>query len=189
MLPMADHPSEPLRLKFCSGTRGRRNGSRTKKKRNKTQPNVDPEVSEEHLAEPLKVTVPLFGVTLTTPIIDGYLLIMIQDPEHARKTLRNNTRSGAGLLQIGDAVLAYETLLRFLKIDNHGLALSDLIDGDKQNDGAALRLFHSLALAALVYRNKIREGMEGVFAILFIFGKQEPYPRLDTVPMLNHCHK
>lgn len=123
----------------------------------------------------LVVAVPRFGIRLTAPYIDGHPLIMIQDPEHARKTLRNNLRSGAGLLDLGTAVIAYETLLKMMDFPDHGLGKSDLIGGDKQDDGAALRLFHSQALKSLVDENgNLRPDTHGLFSVLFVFG-QLPY--------------
>ncbi|KAJ9114622.1 hypothetical protein QFC22_005495 [Naganishia vaughanmartiniae] len=121
----------------------------------------------------LEVFVRDLNFKLTTPVVDGHPLIMIQDPEHARKTLRNNFRSGATLLDLGGAVLAYETLLGMLQYSGHGLAITDLVGGDKQDDGAALRLFHSIALRSLVVDGKVREGMEGLFIVLFVFGKSK----------------
>ena len=62
---------------------------------------------------------------------------------------------------------------------------SDVEDVDKQDDGAARRLFHASALSAATFvpsssdgatvatttQREIRKGFEGVFVYLFIFGK------------------
>jgi hypothetical protein len=131
-------------------------------------------LTQHHLASGgpcLEAQAAPFGITLRAPIVDGHPLIVIQDPEHARKTFRNNLSSGARLLCLGQCLAAYEILLRLLGYDATGLTHTDLLWVDKQDDGAALRLFHSRALAALVVDGEIRPGMDGVFVVLFVFGK------------------
>jgi hypothetical protein len=101
---------------------------------------------------------------------------MVQDPEHARKTLRNNFLSGTGLLDVGDSCVAYELLLRMQELPGHGMLKSDLEGVDKQDDGAAVRLFHSAALQSLVLEGEIRKDLKGTFIMLFVFGEFNKRP-------------
>jgi hypothetical protein len=121
----------------------------------------------------LELHAPKYNITLKAPIVDGTPLIMIQDVEHARKTFRNNLTSGARLMLPESSVICYEYLLRMLGYEGSGIVQSDLMWQDKQDDGAALRLFNAQALESLLEDGKIREGMEGVFTPLSIFGMSE----------------
>lgn len=124
----------------------------------------------EQTSEYLEVTAPEFNVSFRTPMLDGVPLIMVQDVEHARKTFRNNLTSGARLMLLGKSLICYEYLLRMLGYEGSGIVQSDLMWQDKQDDGAALRLFNAQALASLIEDRKIKEGMEGLFTLLSIFG-------------------
>ncbi|KAJ9101379.1 hypothetical protein QFC20_005260 [Naganishia adeliensis] len=135
---------------------------------------------KETSQENLELAVPGFNVLLKAQIVDGTPLIMVQDVEHARKTLRNNFTSGARLMNLGKAVVCYEYLLRLLGYEGSGIVKSDLLFQDKQDDGAAVRLFNSQALESLMEEGKIREGMEGLFTVLSIFDQA-----LETIEWLS----
>jgi hypothetical protein len=72
---------------------------------------------------------------------------------------------------LGKCLIAYEIVLRMLGYPNTGLTRSDLMWVDRQDDGAALRLFHSTALASLIVDGEIRPGMDGLFVVLYVFGE------------------
>lgn len=58
-------------------------------------------IGEEHEGEFLEFHSETYNIHLKAPIIHGTPLVAIQDPSHAKKTLRNNLQSGALLLHLG----------------------------------------------------------------------------------------
>ncbi|KAJ9106774.1 hypothetical protein QFC20_003958 [Naganishia adeliensis] len=114
---------------------------------------------KERTDQYLTLAAPESNIELKAPVVDGTPLIMVQDVEHGRKTLRNNLTSGARLMNL-ERRWCVTSIVK-----------SDLMFHDKQDDGAALRLFCEQALESLVVRGKIREGMEGLFSVLSVFGE------------------
>ncbi|RIA81305.1 hypothetical protein C1645_675280, partial [Glomus cerebriforme] len=65
----------------------------------------------------------------------------VQDPKYAKKTARNQLHSGVRLLILKNNVALYRHLLTLTQSPNHALYIRNVVNVDKQNDGAAYRLF------------------------------------------------
>ena len=143
---------------------------------------------EASVSEPFRYDCPLYGVHLCAPILKTGPLVSLTDPPHARKTCRNQPQHGTHTASLGIGYLVNKSLIDLQRTGLAGLVKSDVEDVDKQDDGAAHRLFHASALAAATFvpsslddaeaitttrkeSLEIRQGFEGVFVYLFIFGK------------------
>jgi hypothetical protein len=119
-----------------------------------------------------------YGIDISAPDLPGTgPFVAVQDAKHAKKTLRNNLQSGAKTMGLGKYLLNFTLLDKLLGYQNSGLVKGDLYNADKQDDGAAGRLFHSQLLKSMVNEREgfIKdESMVGLFIYLFIFGKFHP---------------
>ncbi|KAJ3502810.1 hypothetical protein NLJ89_g8719 [Agrocybe chaxingu] len=116
---------------------------------------------------------PLYGIHLEVPVFANTgPLISITDPAHAVKTSRNQPQYGTHTASLGVGHLVNQSLVDLYLIDGSGLVIRDVENVDKQDDGAARRIFHVNTLNAAVTKEegKIRDGFEGVFVYLFIMG-------------------
>jgi len=118
---------------------------------------------------------PLYGVHLRAPVFRKTgPLVSISDPPHGRKTCRNQPQHGTHTSSLGIGYLVNQSLLDLQKTGDSGLMFRDVQDVDKQDDGAARRLFHFTALwSTTEYEGsgrKIKDGFHGLFVYLFVFG-------------------
>ncbi|KAJ3002245.1 hypothetical protein NUW54_g5951 [Trametes sanguinea] len=125
---------------------------------------------------PLSYEYPLYGISLRAPVLDTGPLISCQDPQHARKTCRNQPQHGTHTASLGRGVVVNRTLIALQELGNAGLMRRDVENVDKQDDGAARRLFHYVALQSMTSKDSdgsqhIREEFLGLFVYLFIFGE------------------
>ncbi|KAI0739803.1 hypothetical protein C8Q80DRAFT_1124129 [Daedaleopsis nitida] len=99
---------------------------------------------------PLKYDYPRYGIHLCAPVfsVTGPL-VSVQDPLHARKTCRNQPQHGTHTCSLGRGYLVNRSLLMLYRTGSSGPQLRDVQDVDKQDDGAARRLFHHMALNAM----------------------------------------
>lgn len=138
---------------------------------------MDEEQSEE---PPLVYEYPLYGILLRAPVFKKTgPLISVTDPPHARKTCRNQPQYGTHTASLGVGFLVNHSFVDLYVTGKSGLVIRDVDNVDKQDDGAARRMFHSQTLSAaadLTDSNnfKIRPGCEGVFVYLFVMGKYRP---------------
>lgn len=97
----------------------------------------------------------------------------VPDPSHIQKVLRNNEQSGTRLLSVGDHCLTHQTLVALRKEPNSGMVKKYVENTDKQDDGAAIRLFHSNALEACLMGDgqSIQKPYHLAFAVHFVCGK------------------
>jgi hypothetical protein len=145
---------------------------------------MDKEKSE---LEPITYEYARFGIALRAPVFEGTgPLVSVTDPPHARKTCRNQPLYGTHTASMGTGYIVSRSLVDLYKTTDSGLVLRDVEDVDKQDDGAARRLFHIKALAAMTIENNgvcsIREGFLGLFVYLFIFGM---FASFTMKPQLN----
>ncbi|GES99921.1 hypothetical protein GLOIN_2v1777971 [Rhizophagus clarus] len=77
------------------------------------------------------------------PIYQNLSIMTVQDVKHAKKTARNQLHLGARLLILGNNVILYRHLLTLAQAKNHAIYIQDVVNIDKQDDGATYRLFHS----------------------------------------------
>ncbi|KAG2345621.1 hypothetical protein BDR05DRAFT_974960 [Suillus weaverae] len=117
-------------------------------------------VDESSLASQVRVLIGKFGFTFSIPIFPTGPLVTVPDPSHVQKVLRNNEQSGTHLLSVGDHCLTHQTLVALRKEPNSGMVKKDVENTDKQDDGAAIRLFHSNALRACL---TVRAAMRAKF--------------------------
>ncbi|GBB86238.1 hypothetical protein RclHR1_12680004 [Rhizophagus clarus] len=104
------------------------------------------------------------------PMYRNLPIITVQDPKHARKTARNQLHSGARLLVLGNNVILYRHLLTLAQAKDHAIYIRDVVNVDKQDDGAAYRLFHSDILEQ-IYQNEMENNeMRSLFVYLFVLG-------------------
>lgn len=126
---------------------------------------------------------------LSAPVYANGPCIDIQDPPHARKTLRNNEITGTHLIVLGKATITYGDLVELYrrsvlyasKAASCGrtpvriIKARDIFNVDKQDDGAARRAFHAHALFLMTEKKGeetvIAEGFDGLFVMQFVYGK------------------
>ena len=118
---------------------------------------------------------PLYGVHLQAPVFIGTgPMISITDPPHSRKTCRNQPQYGTHTASLGIGFLVNQSFIDLYETPGSGLVLRDVENVDKQDDGAARRIFHTQALTAATSQENgvytIRPNFEGLFCYLFIMG-------------------
>ncbi|CAB5217503.1 unnamed protein product [Rhizophagus irregularis] len=111
-----------------------------------------------------------YNVHFQMPIYRNLPIITVQDPKHAKKTARNQLHSGARLLVLGNNVILYRHLLTLAQSPDHALYMWDVVNVDKQDDGAAYRVFHSDILAQIYQTGLENNEMQSLFAYLFVLG-------------------
>ncbi|KAI0349019.1 hypothetical protein OH77DRAFT_1415677, partial [Trametes cingulata] len=127
--------------------------------------------------EPLSYAYPRYGIILRAPVLPTGPLISCQDPQHARKTCRNQPQHGTHTASLGRGVVVNRTLIGLLETGVAGLVRRDVENVDKQDDGAARRLFHHTALIAMTTADpapgvtQVQEDFYGLFGYLFVFGE------------------
>lgn len=119
---------------------------------------------------------PLYGMRLKAPVFRHTgPVVSISDAPHGRKTSRNQPQHGTHTASLGVGHLVNRSLVELYECEASGLVKRDVEDVDKQDDGAARRVFHQTALWAATEADgkeerKIKEGLHGLFVYLFVFG-------------------
>ncbi|KAH7911457.1 hypothetical protein BJ138DRAFT_1126007 [Hygrophoropsis aurantiaca] len=136
--------------------------------------------SEASHSVPLTYDYSMYGIHLRAPVFEGTgPLVSLTDPPHARKTCRNQPQHGTHTASLGIGYLVNRSLVDLFRTGKSGMVQRDVEDVDKQDDGAARRVFHYTALLATTVSDAedtdkenrtIRNGFEGLFVYLFIFG-------------------
>ena len=111
-----------------------------------------------------------YKIHFKVPIYNGRPFIRIQDPKHAKKTARNQIFSGAKLLSLGIDTVRYDQLFELAHKSQHFLLKRDVLNVDKQDDGAALRTFHSNNLMQIPVNDILTDETIGLFVYLFVLG-------------------
>ena len=127
---------------------------------------------------PLSYDYPMYGISLRAPVFDiTGPLVSVQDPNHARKTCRNQPQHGTHTASLGRGYVVNRSLVALQETEGSGLVRRDVENVDKQDDGAARRLFHEKALSAMVSNSPEDEGVpvlkeefRGLFVYCSIFG-------------------
>ncbi|KAJ7202071.1 hypothetical protein GGX14DRAFT_311719, partial [Mycena pura] len=126
-----------------------------------------------------------YGLFMSAPVYsDTGPHIAVTDPDHARKTIRNNFLYGTHLLSIGCLFLCHAVLMSLLAITGCVLYVKDIFNPDKQDDGAARRLFIN-ALSSFLVDSKgelIHPDFGGLFFILLVLAHLEHYPNVPFMP-------
>lgn len=132
----------------------------------------------QSICEPITYEFKLYGIKLHAPVLATGPLISCQDPQHARKTCRNQPQHGTHTASLGRGVMVNRSLVSLQETGAAGLMRRDVENVDKQDDGAARRLFHPTALLAMTTKDdagnlSVQEEFRGLFVYLFVFG--EPF--------------
>jgi hypothetical protein len=113
----------------------------------------------------------IYNINFSAPIYENRPIIRVQDPKHSKNNGRNNVHSGAHLLMFGKDTIRYDQIFTLAKDDNSALYMRDVINVDKQDDGAAFRFFSSALLKQCQKNGIVESDKLGLFVYLFIFGK------------------
>ena len=109
-----------------------------------------------------------YKIHFKAPIYNGKPFIRVQDPKHAKKTARNQIFSGAKLLSLGIDTARYDQLFELAHRSQHFLLKRDVLNVDKQDDGAAFRTFHSNNLMQIPINGTLTDETIGLFIYLFV---------------------
>ena len=113
----------------------------------------------------------LYGIDFKAPIFNNRPIVRVQDVKHAKKTAGNQIHYGTRLITFGNSTVRYDQLCDLAKKENSGLCIRDVYNVDKQDDGAAFRVFHSRLLGMCQDNGIIDPGKLGLFVYLFVLGK------------------
>ena len=116
-----------------------------------------------------------YKIHFKASIYNGKPFIRVQDPKHAKKTARNQIFSGAKLLSLGIDTVRYDQLFKLAHQSQHFLLKRDVLNVDKQDDGAAFRTFHSNNLTQIPVDGILTNETNGLFVYLFVLGNCNIY--------------
>lgn len=90
------------------------------------------------------------GIDMRAPVFpETGPMISVTDPQHARKTCRNQIQYGTHGASLGEGYITNSSLVDLQSLPNSGVLGRDVKDPDKQDDGAAHRSTHVVALTAM----------------------------------------
>lgn len=125
---------------------------------------------------PLTYEYKLYGIFFKVPVFDTGPCISETNPPHTRKTSQNQLQYRTHTASMGNGVVTNRSLVDLFETNESGLVLKDVKNVDKQDDGAACHVFHTVALDACTVLqdgvHNIHEGFLGLFVYLFVFGAQ-----------------
>lgn len=146
---------------------------------------ADPAVRRHE--EPIsKYTLDDYGFEVETPVFrNGAPLIEVPDPLHAAKSLRNFLLGGAKFPMVGRHSTSFALVDRLLDLPGKVMLTTDLHNADRQDDGAAARLFSAETLGSMLKKEEngdivIREGFQGLFILLQVLGESSPFGPIQT---------
>jgi hypothetical protein len=97
---------------------------------------------------PLTYEYPLYGIHLRGPVFKTGPLISVTDCPDTCKTGQNQPQYRTHTASMGAGFLTNRSLVDLFETGQSGLVLKDVENVDKQDDGAACRAFHTVALEA-----------------------------------------
>jgi hypothetical protein len=114
----------------------------------------------------------LYNIKFTCPVFPEIgPVVRVQDTKHGKKSGRNALFSGARLLTLGTGTARYDQILALSKMPNSVLYRRDVENADRQDDGAAFRIFCSTFLKQVYDQNMPQDlNNNGLFIYLFIIG-------------------
>ncbi|KAE9393242.1 hypothetical protein BT96DRAFT_796356, partial [Gymnopus androsaceus JB14] len=131
----------------------------------------------------LSYTYEKYGVYLSCPVYsDTGPHICTTDPDHARKTARNNFLYSTLLLIIGFMYLCHSVLMFLLTLIGCLLFIKDIFNADKQDDGAARRVAF-LADSSFQILMRLSDQF-----ILLTLAHLEYYPNTPFIPSHHGTH-
>src|SRR6266852_2518242 len=104
--------------------------------------------NEASVGEPLTYETAEHGYFLKVPVLTTGPMVSNQDPEHGRKTGRNQPQHGTKTASLGEGFVVNHSLVALCEMPDLGMYCVDVVNVDKQDDGAARRFYHPKALRA-----------------------------------------
>ncbi|KAJ3860384.1 hypothetical protein EV359DRAFT_49199, partial [Lentinula novae-zelandiae] len=105
-----------------------------------------------------------YGIRLSVPVFKSGPLISVTDAPHAQKTACNQPQHGTHTASLGTGYLVNRSLIDIYSLNGE---LRDVDNVDKQDDGAACRVFHFNVLQSMTEtedaQTKIQAGFEDPF--------------------------
>lgn len=133
--------------------------------------------NEASVAKPLTYENAEHGYRIKVPVLETGPLSSNQDPGHGQKTSQNQPQHGTKTASLGEGFVVNRSLVDLCESPGSGLYRADVINVDKQDDGAARRFFHCKALRACTETVDgachVKEGFLGLFVYLFVLGKHK----------------
>lgn len=126
--------------------------------------------------EPFKYEYAHYGISINVPVFSKTgPLVSVTDPPHGMKTARNQPQYGTHTASAGKYAMTNRTLVELQeKHPESGLVAGDIKNVDKQDDGAARRLFHCKAFESTTYEDvegrRVREEFALLSAYTFTLG-------------------
>ena len=126
---------------------------------------------EQSALPPLAYDYPLYGVHLKCPVCTTGPNISPSDPPHLQKMFCNQNQYGMHTASMGAGYIVNVSLVALYDTGEAGLVLKDVENVDKQDDGAARCIFHTVALDATTTAesgvHKICNSFHGLFVYTF----------------------
>jgi hypothetical protein len=130
--------------------------------------------NEPSIREPLVYENAEHGYAIKIPVLTTGPMKSNQDPEHGRKTGRNQPQHGTKTASLGIGFIVNHSLVELCEIPDSGMYHADVVNVDKQDDGAARRFYHPKALRACTEVVdgvcRVKEDFKGLFVYQFILG-------------------
>jgi hypothetical protein len=97
-----------------------------------------------------------------------------QDPEHGRKTGRNQPQNGTKTASLRVGFVVNHSLVELCEMPDSGMYRADVVNVDKQDDGVARQFYHPKALRACTEVVdgvcRVKEDFKGIFVYQFVLG-------------------
>lgn len=113
-------------------------------------------------------SLPNINLNIPYDTVTGFYSTIGSDAPHLLKTGRNNQGSGARILTLGNFVTHYQQLYELVHEEGCPLYRRDVINVDRQDDRAAIRLFSSAMIQFVASK---RPDYVGLIVYLFVFGE------------------
>ncbi|KAJ6543068.1 hypothetical protein B0H19DRAFT_1268241 [Mycena capillaripes] len=130
------------------------------------------------LLPPVTYTNVKYGLSLKAPVFPTTgPVVSLSDAPHGKKTCKNQNTYGTHTASLGISFITFRLLIMLYLTGCAGLKKKDIEDSDKQDDGAARRLFYFLVFLAMSEEIpdsggelRIQEEFTGLFVYLWVFG-------------------
>jgi len=134
--------------------------------------NAQTQVQQISTPSRLRISYNPYNIDFNCPIFPNIgPVIRVQDPKHGKKTGRNAAMSGARVLTLNRSTVGFGHFTKLLTHPESPMYNCDVYKLDRQDDGAAYRIFCPKNLMCCLDSNhEIKPEFEGAFIYLFIIG-------------------
>ena len=130
--------------------------------------------NEASIGEPLTYENAEHGYAIKVPVLKTGPMKLDQDPEHGRKTGQNQPQHGTKTASLGVGFVVNHSLVGLCETPDSGMHRADVVNVDKQDDGAARQFYHPKALRACTEVVDgvccVKEDFKGLFVYQFVLG-------------------